>query len=245
MTFTDDFDEPGIGHNKPPTLIEALREKHRELFSRVDELTATALSVPAVITDDTMQGKVGDTVDLISALVSKADAERVKEKEPHLTAGRVVDAFFKSIADAMAPHKATLLKRSTVYLLKKQDEEKARRAEEERIALAEAERLAQIAASDADLDRAIVQEAAAIEATKAVQATPADMVRTRGDYGSVSTLRKSWVFEIVEYGDVSLDALRPYLARADVEKAIRAFVLKGGRDLKGVRIFEEQKAMVR
>jgi hypothetical protein len=46
---------------------------------------------------------------------------------------------------------------------------------------------------------------------------------------------------VTEVESVDLEALRPYIAFADLEKAIRAYVKanKGSRPLKGVRIYQD------
>ena len=135
--------------------------------------------------------------------------------------------------------------RVTVYLRAKADAERRRREDEEARAREEAERLAAQAKDAPTLDKAIEAETVARDAAKAAEAKPADMARTRGDLGSVSTLRTVWDFEVADYAAIPLDLIRPYLARADIDKAIRGAVRSGLRELKGVRIFENSTAVVR
>ena len=85
--------------------------------------------------------------------------------------------------------------------------------------------------------------ACAVEA--GANAKPAELVRTYSSGGSVSTLKKEWTFAVESREAIPLDTLRPYLAADAVDKAIRAFVKAGGRQLAGVKIYEAPKAMVR
>lgn len=236
---------PGLGHNLPP-LKERLAADYQSLIARANELGEAATRAPETIGDDETLGKVGDLVKLIAACIKAADAARVNEKEPFLVGGRQVDGFFKTVTDRLTATKRNLETRVGVYLRRKAEEERLRRHEEECLKREEAERLAAQARTETDLDRAVEAEQEALAAEKAADATPAELARTRSaDLGSVSTLRTSWEFEVVDWDAVPLDVLRPYIARADIEKAIRAFVRAGHRELKGVRVFETQTAMVR
>ena len=45
--------------------------------------------------------------------------------------------------------------------------------------------------------------------------------------------------------EIDLESLRTHLSQDAIEKAIRSFIKSGGRELKGVTIFENQKTVVR
>jgi len=234
----------GIGHNRAP-LKDLLTDNYADIAARADELVAATTRAPVSIDNDDTQGKVGDLIKMIGACVKRSEVARVSEKEPFLQAGREVDAFFKGISDTLEKTKRALESRVTTYLRAKADAERRRREEEEVRAREEADRLAAQAATAKQLDAAIEAETVAREATKAAEARPAEMARTRGDLGSVSTLRTVWDFEVIDYAGIPLDAIRPYIARSDLDKAIRGAVRSGLRDLKGVRIFENSTAVVR
>lgn len=89
---------------------------------------------------------------------------------------------------------------------------------------------------------AIMASNAAMKASEAAAAKPADMVRVRSGDG-ITTLAETWDFEIMDAGAVDLNALREHFSIADIEKAIRRFVSlnKGDRSLQGVRIFSGTK----
>jgi hypothetical protein len=94
------------------------------------------------------------------------------------------------------------------------------------------------------LDDAAMADAEALRAAREADAKPAELARTRGA-SSLSTLKEVWDFEIVDLDSVPLSTLRPFIPRADIEKAIRAFVKVGHREIEGVRIFKTELAVIR
>lgn len=252
-----------IGHNEPPDpatiLRDNLAEKHGDLAKRRDELLAACERVPETIDSDDAAGRVGDFLKQLGAAAKASEAARVAEKEPHLAAGRVVDGFFKAITDPLTKAKKGIEARLTTYLRQKEAEERRRREEEERLLREEAERKAREAAAAADaaqdddsLDAAIDAEAAAKQAEadaaraqKEADAKAAELSRTRGDYGSVGSLRTHWTFKDIDRKALDLEALREHFGMDALEKAIRSYIAAGGRELKGVTIYEETSAVVR
>lgn len=252
-----------IGHNAPPSIVEALRDRldleHGAMLSRRDALLAGVARVPEVIEDDAACGKVGDFVKQITGTMKDADGTRVKVKEPYLEAGRAVDGFFKNISDPLDRGRKTLLARVTVYERAKADRERRAREEEARLQREEADRLRR-AAEDAaaalrteeQLPEALAAETAATQAAadattaqRAAEVKPAELSRIRGDYGSVSSLRTFWDFADLDREALDLETLRTHLPLDAMEKAVRSFVKAGGRDLRGVRIFENTSAVIR
>lgn len=241
-----------IGGNHPP-VAELLGTAYADLAEQVETALASAGRAPESVTDDATLGKFGDLVRHLTKLGKEADDARKDEKEPFLTAGRDVDGFFNPMVGNLVDAKKTLLSRQTVYLAKKEAEERAKREAAEKAARDdEAERLrAAEAAQDQgrfdDADKHLAQaaeaEVRAVEAGANVK--PAELVRTYSSGGSVSTLKKEWTFAVESRETIPLDTLRPYLAADAVDKAIRAFVKAGGRQLAGVKIYEAPKAMVR
>ena len=91
-------------------------------------------------------------------------------------------------------------------------------------------------------------ETASADLVKAAQAAavkPAELSRTRGDYGAVSSLRTQWVFDEIDRASLDLEALRFHIPADGLEKAVRSFIKAGGRELRGTRIFETTVATVR
>lgn len=252
----------GIGHNAgnmAESLRDDLSEKHQDVRTRAAELIAAADRVPASVDSDETAGKIGDFIKQITACHKAAEGARVAEKEPHLAASRIVDGFFKAITDPLEKAKKDIERRLTAYLREKADAERRAREEAARIereaaeaarkAAEEAERQAQ---DSATLQTAIDAEAAAKQAAadaekarKAAEVNAAELSRNRGDYGSVSSLRTFWDFSDLDRAALDLETLRHHLPTDALEKAVRSFIKAGGRDLRGVRIFENTQAAVR
>lgn len=237
---------------------ENLMEKHAEIMKRVTDLLEAAKRAPEKIESDEVAGRMGDFSKQLAACLKNAEAARVAEKEPHLAAGRTVDGWFKNLADPLDKAKAGVGRVLTDYLRVKEAAERAERervAREERaaaLAAAEASRLAEQAARDAKtMDAAIDAEelarkaaADAALAAKEAAAKAADLSRTRGDLGSVSSLVEFWDFKDIDRDALDLEALRQHLPMEALEKAVRSFVKAGGRSITGATVFENSKARV-
>lgn len=249
--------------NNPPDDLTILRERLEDeaasLIERRDELLGSVERCPSDIQDEETAGKVSDLVKLISALHKNSEATRGARKEPFLASGRLVDSFYKKITDPLTAGKQKIEGYLTAYQRRKAEAERKRREEEARRQAEEAERAAQEAVRRAealahveDLDVAIEAEEAAKQAQadaeaarKAAEAKPAELSRTRGDFGSVASLRTYWDFADLDRKALDLEMLRPHLPQDALEKAIRSFIKAGGRQLGGVKIFENTHAVVR
>lgn len=248
--------------NNPPADANPLRDRLAEdsaaLLARRDELLDGATRVPATIGDDETAGKVADFIKLTTACMKNAEATRVARKEPFLESGRIVDAFYKAVTDPLDKMKRGIEGRLTVWQRAKAEEERRVRAEAERVAreaaeaAAEAARLAERAANDeAQLQRAIEAaerakqaQADAVVAERAATVKPAELSRTRGEVGAVASLRTFWDFTDLDRDTLDLEALRQHVPADALEKAVRSYVKAGGRQLRGVRIFENTATRV-
>ena len=245
--------EAGLGHNLPPsegmTQADVIRARLEQesigLMARAIELQQAFDRAPDKVESEDQAEKFGDFIKQIAGHVKKADAARVASKEPYLEGGRAVDGFFKSIIDPLKKAKTTLEGRLGTYLRAKEAEERRRREEERQRAEEEARAKAAEMKSEDDLDAAVEAEVQAQDAAKAAEANAAEMSRTRGDMGSVSSLRTTWAFEVDDWDRIPLDMLRAHLPKSAIEQAIRSFIKAGGRSIDGVRIFEKHSAVVR
>lgn len=254
-----------IGSNNPPPdllvgelLREKLLEDHADLLARRDELLDAANRIPE-ISDEDVARKVGDYIKQLTSAAKAADAARVGAKEPYLEGSRGVDGFFKNISEPLADVKKRTEAKLTAYLREKEAIERRRRQEEERLAREaaeaarlDAERSAAALRDEKSLDDAINADAALdhaqadlVKAEISATAKASELSQTRGEYGSMSSLRTSWVFEGVDREVLDLEKLRAHLPLDSLEKAIRSFIRAGGRELQGTRIFETTNAVVR
>lgn len=257
-------DRDGIGGNSPPDPLTILRDEMAErvapLLARRKEIEARLPNVPERIDDDVTAGKVADFIKVTNAAIKAAEGFRVTEKEPHLAASRAVDGFFKTeLTEPLEKVKKALEPRLTDFQRRKVEEERRIRLAAEKAAQEAADRAAKDAAeaaaamqTEADLPAAIAaEEQARVATTDAVQAAreaaakPAELSRSRGEYGAVASLRETVVGEIVDRDKLDLERLRPYLPLDGLQKALNAFVKSGGRDLAGARIHVQTTSVVR
>lgn len=149
-----------IGHNQPPAL-EAMSLHIDDLFALASDTTAGGQ-----VTTDEQEAALDALMDDLRKAGKEADGYRKTEKEPHLEAGRQVDAAWKPIIDKCNTGVAHLKDLLTPYRVAKQKakDEAARKAREE----AEAkEREANEALRNADdLEARFEAEATLKEASK-------------------------------------------------------------------------------
>ena len=128
-------------------------------------------------------------------------------------------------------------------------EEDARAAAAKKIAEDEAvivkrESDARAQAAQDEADRARV---AAEKAGKAADAKPAELGRTRGEYGGMTSLKQFWNKRNVDRATIDLEALRDHLPMDAIERAINSWInankedLRAGKQLDGVEIFEDTR----
>jgi hypothetical protein len=192
---------------------------------------------------------------MITGTAKNLEAERVSEKEPFLIQGRQVDGFFKFTIDKLGAARARAAAPLNNYLKKVAAEEQRRRDEEARklreqqeaeraaAALLEKAKLDEAAATMADQAKITAQ--AANKAQQAAEAKPAAMAQSRGESGSLASLRTVWVGELVSVEELELDIIRHHLDPAALQKAINSYVRAGGRKLPGAKIYEKSETVVR
>jgi len=259
-----------IGDNSGAAISDAealrlrLAEDHAKIVARAQELLAAEARIPDIVDDDTA-GRASDYVRQVTACSKALELARVGEKEPFLESAHAVDGFFNKFIDALAPPskkaadcvKRRVLTKLDAYLLDKADRERrlredearqarmaAAKAEADAMALAEKAAVSTAEANEA-LDVAVQAGAVAAKAEKAAAAKPADLARTRGDFGSLATLRREWTFKDLDRDKIDLEALRQHLSLEAIERALRSFIKAGGREIAGAVIFEDHSASVR
>lgn len=245
---------PGPGHNLPPAhpldlIRDELAEKHADLIERGRQLEAMKARIPAACDDDEQAEKLITGIRLCTAFAGDSgscEAARKVAKQPHLDAGKTVDAWFKGLTTPVLALKADMTKILTVYQRKKAAEEQRRRDEE----AAEARRLASIAAERAKNEdqqaKAAELEETARAAEAAASANAAEMSRARTDYGNTASLRTTWKFEVTDAAAVP----RQYLTvnEAAITAAIRASTSADKKrcdlSIPGVRIYADTQSVV-
>lgn len=241
-----------IGGNKPPSESEILQQRLAG-YTKEETLINSLISqlVPNEILDDMEAGKL---VDFIKSLKSaRATVEKIfkDEKEPFLAATKVADGWknakWAKIDDCVA--KAT--KPILAWNKKKEDAERATQLELARQAQEAAEKLAKeaeehanagIAETAEDLLNFAIEEERKSEGL--VESADSQRGRSIGSFASAST-RKVWVGVVDNSALLDLDALRKYFNAESIDKAIRGAVNDGVREIRGVKIFQEDKITIR
>jgi flagellar biosynthesis GTPase FlhF len=244
--------EQVFGSNKAPITV-VLETDFADLTAEVEEAISKAEALPGLVKSEQDLGTIGSCIADIRALAKKLDGVRVEEGRPLLDATKSLNEFFKGLAGRLSDVTEPLQRAADDYARRKAAEERAKReqeAAEARRREEEARRKAEKAKTEdaAILANARVELASANteRAEQEAAVSAADLVRTRTN-GVTASAKTEWSFRIANYAAIDLNALRPYLARADVEKAIRSMVRiqKGDTSLPGVEVFEDIKSTFR
>lgn len=252
------MDLPNFDPLNPDHVRDAFIEAIGAETERSTALLEAYERAPETVEDEGTAAKVTDMVKQFRACAKAIEDKRKYHKTRYDACGKMVHAVASEITKGLAEHQRNLENRLTAYQRRIAEAERKKREEEERQRREEAERLEREAKTDEDIDKAIAAEEAARRAEREAQAKPADLTKSRGEYGSVASLRSVLAFEITQFGTVPLHELRPYLSRDAVERAIRGFMrdnadrikatVKNGDGygvLTGVRFYEDQQTRVR
>jgi hypothetical protein len=256
-------DVPGLGHNQPPDdvldanwLKERLTADYAELATRVIELEAATERVAPTVNDEGTAQKLTDFVGKqLRPLITDLVGAHGTEKRPYFKAGQVCDDFFLRRRDRVEACIKTIERRVQKFheafreAQRKREAEERRRAEEQqRAAEAEQRRLQaeadqRAAQGDRQGSARVAAEAEAAgeraEHAAAIVTAPAEPVRIHGDYGSTAFVRSRLDYEVLDPLLIPLG----YLTIDD--KAVRAAMAEGVREIPGLRIFETEKLTIR
>lgn len=248
----------GIGDNsRRLTTAERLAEDYEGFLADVNNWGERAKELPATVASDAALVAIADVVKDGRSILKRMDGARTAEVEPHLTAQREINAWFKAIAERVEKTNGILVSRSDDYQRRKAAEARRKAEEEARLAREEAERqrkLAEEAAAKAKVSQMVKAENRADDAEDRARraeaqstASVADLTRTRSTSGTVVSAKTELTFRITDWNSIDLPALRPYLKRDAVEAAIRSFMKIQGASasLAGVEFYEDVKSNIR
>jgi len=240
------------GHNNPPSEMDVLQERLQGYKEETDTLNRLSKTeIPAEIKDAEESGKITDHIKSLKNLQSGIDKIHKSEKAPYLECGKQVDAWknwFKGETDSLI---RTASLPVLVWNKKKEKAEQLRLAE---ISLkAEEEAAALAAEAEAHADAGIEDTADELMDLSEREQKKADLVankiatvkgRSRGGM-SVSSNRSPWTGELVARGVLEIDKLTEYFTDEEITKAIKRAVKAGAREIRGTRIYQEDKLTVR
>ncbi|RJL15293.1 hypothetical protein [Paracoccus siganidrum] len=165
----NDMSTAGLGHNSPPPYDPEITAKLEDRVRELADAGAAWLELKR-ITDEEQAGKLNDFTGQCRAAFKEIEDARKAAKEPHLEAGRAVDAKFKTLTSPLEDLGKALKKMLADYAAEKQrklDEQKRLEREEAARKAAEAERLRKEAEASNDVIAKAEAEAAAKEAERA------------------------------------------------------------------------------
>lgn len=167
-----------------------------------------------------------------------AEAERKKAAEAQAAA----DAAAKKLADE-EDYKKALEAQKEADRVAAESEARAKLAQKEADRVAKANTAAgKLAQKEADR-----VERVATKASRGADAKPAELGKSRGEYGGQTSLKEFWDFADLDRATLDLDALRDHLPHDALEKGVRSWIkangdaLRQGATLRGVRIFEDTR----
>lgn len=227
MDFLEDLQRPGeLGQ--------------KSIAGRIDELLASAARAPEKCDSEKIAGAMGDLCKQARDVGARLETARDKHNRPLLNAQRTLkaraDGIIAPLNDAVAKLRGLLDDFTRA--------EAERRREDERRA-AEARRIAEEAAAAALKEQGMEDQIEAVAApAPPPPAAPAPMAR--GDYGSRVGSQVVWNFEIENMRQVPDRYLKHPKVKEALESVIRAAIrTEKVREMKGVRIWEGSKAVVR
>lgn len=240
-----------IGHNNPPSEIEILQQRldGYEIQKDFDRLSSRA--IPSEIADDKQAGEISDYIAAVKKTVDSVSEIHAKEKKPFWDAGKAADKWKNDFTESFQGLSKKASAPLFVWNKKKEAEEqererqiaaKARENSEKLAAQAEAHAKEGLADTANDLMDAAIQEeqkAALIQSNSNVVS-----VKSSGGFSS-SGIQKTWVGEIESQAAIDLEALRNYFKPDEILSALNRAVKDGKRDIRGTRIFQEEKLSTR
>lgn len=200
----------------------------KELRTQADDIIAAANAL--VVADDKGMGRATELLGWIASAKKGFEGKRKMLVKPLNDHVKTINTMFKEYTAPLEAADSTLRGKVLSY---RQEQERIRREEEARLRkLAEAE-------------QARREKEAGETGTPPPPPMPIPQVQvrrqaktTRGDFGTVSA-KKVWDFEIVD-----ASAVPPEFLMVN-EKAIRAAVKAGVRNIPGVNIFQKEELSVR
>jgi hypothetical protein len=241
-----------MGHNKPPSETEILKERlsgYEDIPKRLTVLKTTEL--PAIINDDMEAAKAADYLGSIKNFFEEVDKIFVKEKAPFWDAGKAADAWKNSYKLETSTLTAKAEKILLVWNQKKRKDEEDRQAEIAKKAREDAESLAQQAVvheSEGIQDTAEELMNMALNAEQKAEKIEAGgfsiKSTSRGTFSS-SSLKTETVGRIESISTIDLNALKGHFKESEIQDAINRSIKAGVTGIAGVIYSQEDKLTTR
>jgi hypothetical protein len=216
-------------------------DEEQRLTASVKQLVDAASDTIIMSRED--YSEATDLVKLIKTRHKEIEDERTRIVKPINDSVKHINDRFKQMTSPLAEAEQAV--KNKMLDFQRKEEEKARKEREE----AERKHREEMAAQEAAARKAIEESGETYDrATPPVMPTlapnlpPAPPKTTYGQYGSTSTVKKVWAWDLVDIA--ALAAARPDLVTVDSAKVNAEIRGKGG-NIPGLRIFEKDTIAVR
>lgn len=251
MTITDDIEEAGIGHNRPPPHdAEALAKLEAEV--RLNAQRAAKWLDAGAVSEEWQAGEVNDLLQGVKRTIREIETKRKADKEPHLEAGRQVDAAYRKVTDPLSKLADRLAAILTEYMKAKRAEEERQRQEELRRAEEERRRIEEEARAAAARNDVFGEEQAAARAREiertvkqVAKARSTGAVESASGGGRTASLRTYHEVEVVNIKTAFVHLVGAYEAEFlhVIERAALKEYRETGQPVPGTKIHDRQKAV--
>lgn len=230
-----------IGSNQGPPLAEMA---HDDMTAAVAPIAARgaellAAAERAAVVDTESAARAADLVKMIRVASTKLDDAHREVKAPYLAAGRVVDGLRADVNATLDRAKRTIDQKLNQFVAEERAKAETERRRQEEIA-----RAAQKAAEEA---RSATEAQGYERAAQQAVARAADVAppRIEGDLGGRATAKTEWVATVTDYVLAFNSVWANSIVIEAVDKAVKAMVRAGARDIPGVKIVAQVKTVVR
>ena len=221
------------------TALKVQSDQETKIFTNANELVEMAGR--AVITNQADNEKASDLVKFIKTCYKKAEDDRKTITDPLNGVIKNINARYKLITEPLEKAEAKVKGLMLTY----SQEQRRIAMEAERIARETEEKRLIEQAALLEQQNKIVESDMVMDKAAEVNASPivAPQVQiVRGDYGSASSIKKTWTFEVTDMKALATEY--PELVAVN-SVAVRELIRSGIRDIAGLKIFEQESIVVR
>lgn len=233
-------DDTMIGHNQPPSPVEALlieiEATSSDLTERASELAGGAER--CVVNDDDTASRATLLAKQINEAIKVATDRQKAAKEPYRVLADAAFNWFKPTLDKLDTAKRATLGKLDAYRRQREAEAEAKRKAAEDAARKAAEEAAKAKTLDDAFDAKVRLEAAQAQAAAVV------VPEVRSAYGHVATGRKTWDYEVANaeavprhFLQINHDAIRAHMKARQKDKP--------PTPIPGITFFEKTTTVVR
>lgn len=229
-----------IGHNNPPSPFDELEQEAGDLYGECGNWLDGSK-----IEDDEQAGAVADLINLIRDVSKRFEENRKSEKQPHIDAGKAVDAKHKKAVKPLDTALDMLKKALTDWQVKKDAEikaaqEAARKDAEEKQRLAQEAMQSRQTLDDAEDAERLVKEAK--EAEIAFKVANKKTSNAKGSVGRATSLRTTYEAKVTDYREAArwLWARNSQQFNDLIDKLAQQHVRSGEREIPGVEVIESK-----